>query len=171
MDQAGKPALGGSGEQAVESGRPDWRYFVGSLLAAGFSFEEINELTLRQAHAAIDGFKLRTYWAAMPMVSYVASKVGDEDLAKSLHGKGNPMRGQLVEQMLRPYAPSWMLEDQSVRSLGGRVIPGLEPDVAEAILFAVEDGLFDDDLWRAVWPLWPSLLETAEKRPGAPPEA
>ena len=173
MGEEGKPTLGGPRAEAGEADHPDWRSFVGSLLAAGVTLAEANELTVRQARLVIDAFKLRTYWAAMPMVNYMVSKIQDEDVAKALHSKGgNPMRGQLIENMLRPYAPSWMLEGGATQALGGKVIPGLEPEVAEAILWAIEQHMFDDELWRAVWPVWPSLLETAQQRhpPGQPPE-
>ncbi|MCA1806530.1 MAG: hypothetical protein LC687_01505 [Actinobacteria bacterium] len=119
-------------------------------------------MTYSQIHAAIDGEKLRRLNDMYFNVSDIVSNMDDEGVRDSLYGasKGSPARGKLVEKMLRPYLPSFMLPEIEAASIG-LALEGLPPLVAEGIMLAIEARIVPHEQWLSIHPVWQRILATA----------
>ena len=86
---------------------PDWYILYCQAVAAGIDPREFGDYTYSQILAMIDGHKLSRYNDRHFSVMDIVSNMDDDGVRKSLYegGGGNPLRGKLVEKMMRPYMP------------------------------------------------------------------
>jgi hypothetical protein len=114
--------------------------------------------------ASIDGHRLRRFNDMYFNVSDVVSNMDDDGVRKALYGSGggDALRGRLLQKMLRPYTPSFMLPENKVAKESKPVV-GLLPETAEGIMQAIERKLVTHDQWLAVHPLWHNILATSKQ--------
>ena len=149
-------------DEDVELSQPDWYQLYCQAIAAGVNPKEFGDYTYSQIMAFIDAHKLRRFNDMYFNVSGIVSQMSDENVRDSLNGKGsgNPQRGRLLEKMLRPYSPSFMLSEiMGVRA--SRPIEGMSPKTAEGIMQAIEKRIVPHSHWLAIHPIWQRILATA----------
>lgn len=160
----GFPVFQPDAEEAQEEPQlePDWYQFYCQAIAAGVEPREFGDYTYSQIMAKIDAFKLSNYNHMYFNVVDIVSNMSDENVSDSLHGKksGNPARGRLIQQMMKPYSPSFMLEEIT-RVMHARPIEGLSPKAAEGIMQAIERRLVPDEQWLSIHKLWQRIHATA----------
>jgi len=112
----------------------------------------------------IDAHKLARFNDMYFNVSDIVSNMDDENVRKSLYGDGggNATRGKLVEKMMRPYTPSFLLPEVAEVSKA-KPVEGLNPKTAEGIMQAIEGRLVPHDVWLAIHPIWQSIHATARQ--------
>lgn len=112
----------------------------------------------------IDAHKLARYNDMYFNVSDIVSNMDDENVRKSLYGGdgGNVTRGKLVEKMMRPYTPSFLLPEVAEASKA-KPVEGLNPKTAEGIMQAIEGRLVPHDVWLTIHPIWQSIHATARQ--------
>ena len=118
--------------------------------------------------ALIDAHKLRRYNDMYFNVSDIVSNMDDDGVRDSLNGakkSGSLQRGKLIEKMMLPYTPSFLMPDwRDLRRLDrARPIEGMEPRVAEGIMQAIERRLVPHNQWLAIHPIWDRILATAKQ--------
>lgn len=148
--------------QDSELTEPDWYSLYCQAIAAGVDAREFGNYTYSQVMASIDAHKLRRFNDMYFNVSNIVSQMSDENVRDSLlnTGAGNPQRSKLVQKMLRPYTPSFMLPELSpIRQ--SAPIEGLKPKAAEGIIRAIENKLVPHMHWMAMKAIWPRILATA----------
>lgn len=123
---------------------------------------EFGDLTYSQVYSIIDGHKLSRYNDMYFNVTDIVSNMDDDGVREAVHGKSksNPFRSKLIEKMMRPYVPSFMLPEVEQASKS-KPIEGLSPKAAEGIMQAIEKKIVPDDAWRAIHPIWQRVLATA----------
>jgi hypothetical protein len=149
--------------QQVEESKSDWYQLFCQAVAVGVDPREFGFYTFSQLMALIDGEKLRRYNDMYFNVSNVVGNMTDENIRDAIQGrtKGNPLRGKLIERMMRPYTPSFLLREIA-EARGAKPIPGLSPKAAEGIMQAIERKLFPHEDWLKVRPLWQRVMATSE---------
>lgn len=151
-----------AGEAQEEQVEPDWYQLYCAAIAAGIDPREFGGYTYSQVSAAIDAHKLSRFDDRYFNVSDIVSNMDDDGVRKALYGggSGNAMRGKLVEKMMRPYMPSFMIpEVAQVRK--AKPIEGLSPKTAEGIMQAIEAKIIPHDAWLAIHPIWQAIHATA----------
>jgi hypothetical protein len=151
-------------QQENSVGATDWYPFYCQALAAGISPDEFGSLTYSQIVALIDAEKLRRYNDRYFDVTEIVSNMDEEGVRKALYGggSGGASRNKLVEKMLRPFMPSFMLPE--VRLLREKSpIDGLTPKTAEGIMQAIERKLLNHTQWLTIHPVWQNIMVTASK--------
>lgn len=155
-------------QEDQELEEPDWYSLYCQAIAAGVPPREFGDYTYSQIVAAIDGWKLARYTDRHFAVLDMVSNMDDDGVRKSLYGGGggSPLRGKLVEKMMRPYMPSFLLPEVA-ETRSARPIEGLSPKAAEGIMQAVEARIVPHDAWLAIHPIWQRIHATARLyRPG-----
>lgn len=148
--------------QDSELTEPDWYSLYCQAIAAGIDAKRFGEYTYSEIMATIDAHKLRRFNDMYFNVSNVVSQMSDENVRDSLNGSnsGNPQRGKLLQKMLRPYIPSFMLPEVApIRN--SAPIEGLSPKAAEGIIRAIEKKLVPHLHWMAIKPIWSRILATS----------
>jgi len=114
--------------------------------------------------ASIDAHKLRRYNDMYFNVSNIVSNMDDDGVRKALNGgdAGNPARGKLIDKMMRPYSPSFMLPEVA-SAIRAKPIEGLSPKAAEGVMQAIESRVVSHLVWLQIKPIWESLHATAKK--------
>ena len=121
----------------------------------------------------IDAWMLRIYYAARPFVEQRLSEVDDKQLKEmfSKRGKGgrvNPLRVQLMREMLDAYTPQ-ILKRRMVdpELINAKVIPNMSQEAALGIMEAFDRGYFKGELgeraWLSVAKRWFDIKLTAQK--------
>lgn len=123
---------------------------------------EFGSYTYSEIVATIDAHKLRRFNDMYFNVSNIVSQMSDENVRDALNGSGggNPQRGKLVEKMLRPYTPTFMLPEV-MDSKSHAPIEGLSAKAAEGIMQAIERRLVPHEQWLMLAPIWQRILATA----------
>jgi hypothetical protein len=148
--------------QEDEAPELDWYPFYCQAIAAGVAPERFGDYTYSQIVAMVDAAKLTRYNDMYFNVSDVVSNMDDDGVRKAIHGGdgGNPMRKKLLERMMTPYTPSFMLpEVAAVRSAAP--IPGMTPKTAEGIMRAIEQKLIPHEQWLTIHKVWQRIHATA----------
>jgi len=155
-------------QQEAPELEPDWYQFYCQAIAAGVDPREFGDYTYSQIMAKIDAFKLANYNVMHFNVLDIVSNMSDESVSDSLHGRtsGSPARGRLIQQMMKPYSPSFMLDDIA-KVMRAKPIEGLSAKAAEGIMQAIERKLVPDEQWLTIHKLWSRIHATARGyRPG-----
>lgn len=155
-------------QEEPELEEPDWYALYCQAIASGVDPKEFGDYTYTQVIALVDGFKLSHYDDRYFNVLEIVSNMDDEGVRKSLYGgsSGNPLRGKLVEKMMRPYLPSFLIPEVS-QARKAKPIEGLSPKAAEGVMQAIEAKIVPHDAWLAIHPVWQSIHATARQyRPG-----
>lgn len=149
--------------EAQEAKELDWYQLYCQAIAAGIDPDEFGDYTYSQIFASIDAHKLRRYNDMHFNVSGIVSNMRDEDVKDALYGKntGNPSRSKLIEKMMKPYSPSFLLPEV-VEVDNAEPIEGLSPKTAEGIMQAIEQKLVTHRQWLAMRPIWQRVLATAK---------
>jgi len=126
---------------------------------------EFGDYTYSQLVAMIDSEKLSRFNDRYFDVSGVVGNMSDEGVSDAIHGRkkgGHAARGKLIDQMLRPYTPTFMLpEVASVKA--ARPLEGLSPKTAEGIMQAVERKLVPHEQWLGIVKVWQRIHATAQR--------
>lgn len=164
----GLPVLESDSEEAQESTeeltKPDWYALYCQAISSGIDPRDFGEYTYSQIIALIDGHKLRRYNDMYFNVTNIVSQMSDDSVRESMNGSsaGNPLRAKLIERMMKPYTPSFLISEiASARSASP--IPGLSPKTAEGIMQAIEKRIVPDKHWMAIHPIWQRILATARQ--------
>lgn len=125
---------------------------------------DFGDLTYSQVFAKIDAHKLSRYNDMYFNVTDIVSNMDDEGVRDALYGrqKGGVSRGKLVEKMMRPYTPSFMLPEIEKASKS-KPIEGMSAKTAEGIMRAIERKIVPHDGWLAIHPIWQRILATARQ--------
>lgn len=147
-------------EQELEE--PDWYQLYCQAIASGVDPREFGDYTYSQIIAIVDGNKLSRFNDRYFDIVNIVSNMDDDGVRKSLYGNGsgNPLRGKLIEKMMRPYSPSFLLPEVA-ETRRAKPIEGLSPKAAEGIMQAIEAKIVPHDAWLAIHPLWQSIHATA----------
>lgn len=151
-------------QELTEEPKSDWYQLFCQAVAVGVDPREFGNYTFTQLMALIDGEKLRRYNDMYFNVSNVVSNMSDESVKEVMQGrgKGSPLRGKLIDKMMRPYTPSFLLREIA-ELRGSNPIPGLSPKAAEGIMQAIERKLIPDDDWLKLRPIWQRVLATSQQ--------
>lgn len=145
-----------------EDQKTDWYQLFCQAVSVGVDPREFGDYTFTQLMALIDGEKLRRYNDMYFNVNNIVGNMTDENVREAIQGrsKGSPLRGQLLERMMRPYTPSFLLREIT-ELRGAKPIPGLSPKAAEGIMQAIERKLVPHEEWLLLRPLWQRVMATA----------
>jgi len=132
-------------------------------ISSGIDAREFGDYTYSQIIASIDAHKLRRFNDMYFNVTNIVSQMSDDNVRDALNnsGSGNPQRGKLVQKMLRPYTPTFMLPEV-MESKSYAPIEGLSPKAAEGIMQAIERRLVPHEQWLMMAPIWQRILATAK---------
>lgn len=164
----GLPVHGQGSGEVQEDQQLDWYPLYCQAIAAGIDPKDFGGMTYSEIHAAIDGHKLRRLNDMQFNVAEIVSNMDDEGVRKALFGgsSGGAARQKLIEKMLRPYLPSFMLPEVA-QAEAAKPIEGLSPKAAEGIMQAVERDIVPHMQWLAIHPVWQRVLATSRLyRPG-----
>lgn len=148
--------------------------------AAGVDRAAFSKSTLSEILIQIEGAKERAYWTALPTITSILSQVSDESLNKKDDKPPNPKRQELRDQMLEPYAPSYMTLlskinakdafEAKTKNFGDRkVIEGLAPSAARGIVQLYDELHVDvkpNSVWLSVYRHWSGIRATSEQSNG-----
>lgn len=141
---------------------PDWYELYCNAIAAGVDPKKFGDYTYSEIIALIDAHKLKRYHDRHFNIMEIVSNMSDDAVRDAYQGskKGNPLRGKLLERMMRPYTPSFMFREY-VQVRSAPPIPGLEAKTAEGIMQAIEQKMVTHQQWLAIHPIWQRILATA----------
>lgn len=99
-------------------------------------------------------------------VSEIVSNMDDDNIRDALNDVRNnkgAQRSKLIQKMMLPYSPSFLMPDWSQRRKleKAKPIEGLKPEVAEGIMQAIEQGIVTHEQWLSIHPIWDRILATA----------
>lgn len=163
----GLPVHGSDAGEAQEEEpelNTDWYEFYCQAISSGIPPEEFGNRTMTEIVASIDAHKLKRYNDMYFNVTDIVSNMDDEGVRKALYGgdSGNPARGKLIEKMMRPYSPSFLLPEIS-QAMKAKPIEGLNPKAAEGVMQAIEKRVVSHSVWLQIKPLWESIHATSKK--------
>lgn len=164
----GFPVLESDAEEAQQQGselrNPDWYVLYCQAISAGIDPREFGDYTYSQIIAAIDGHKLSRYNDMYFNVSNTVSQMSDDNVREAMSGtaSGNPLRAKLVQRMMKPYSPSFLISEIA-QARSAQPIPGLSPKTAEGIMQAIEARLVSHTHWLSIHPIWQRVLATARQ--------
>lgn len=125
-------------------------------------------MTYSQVIALVDAEKLKRYNDMYFNVIDIVSEMDEDgvrDALNNVNSSKGVQRGKLIQKMMVPYSPSFLLPDwQEKRELErARPIEGLEPRVAEGIMQAIERRVVTHQQWLSIHPIWDRILATANQ--------
>lgn len=161
----GLPVHRSDAGEAQETKELDWYQLYCQAIAAGVDPDEFGDYTYSQIFAAIDGHRLRRYNDMHFNVSDIVSNMSDENVKSALYGQsvGSPPRAKLIEKMMKPYSPSFLLPEVAELERADP-IPGMSPKTAEGIMQAIEKRVLTHRQWLAIRPIWQQVLATANSQ-------
>jgi hypothetical protein len=150
-------------QSVEEDKKTDWYQLFCQAVAVGVDPRDFGNYTFTQLMALIDGEKLRRYNDMYFNVSGVLSNMTDDNVKEAMQGgsRGNPLRARLLDRMMRPYTPSFLLREIA-EARSAKPIPGLSPKVAEGIMQAIERKLVPHLSWLQIKPLWQRIMVTSQ---------
>lgn len=127
--------------------------------------EKFGTYTYSQIVAIIDAAKLRNLDDRYFSVMDIVGNMTDDNVRDSLHGAkkpGSAIRDKLIQKMIRPYLPTFMLPEIA-QSRKVSPIEGLSPKAAEGIMQAIERKLIPHDQWLGIVGIWQRIHATAKR--------